>query len=121
MLRLLCCLMLPVLVTAAQTGPQTSQEIHTATGVVISVDAPEKKVTIKHGEIPGYMSAMTMPFDVKDTNELTGLGPGDPISFRLIVSNNFGWVDQIKKTGPKTNVLMVTDGPFPLQPRSGNR
>jgi protein SCO1/2 len=111
MLRLLCCLMLPVLAAAAQTGPQTNQEIHTASGVVMSVDASEKKVTIKHGEIPGYMSAMTMPFDVKDTNELTGLGPGDPISFRLIVSNNFGWVDQIKKTGPKTNVL-VTDGPF---------
>ncbi len=111
MLRLLCCLILPALVAGAQTGSQTNQEIHAATGVVVSVDAPEKKVTIKHGEIPGYMSAMTMPFDVKDTNELTYLAPGDPVSFRVLVANNYGWIDQIKKTGPKTNVLTM-EGPY---------
>src|SRR5262249_17621132 len=91
---------------AAQQGPdsQTNQEIHAAIGIVVEVNPSEKKVTIKHNEIPGYMQAMTMPFDVKDTNELNGLGPGDPVSFRLIVANNYGWIDQIRKTGVRTNV-----------------
>jgi protein SCO1/2 len=108
MLRLLILfsLILVDLSATAQPGPdsQTNQEIHAARGVVVEVNSSEKKVTIKHNEIPGYMQAMTMPFDVKDTNELTGLEPGDPVSFRLIVANNYGWIDQIRKTGTRTNV-----------------
>lgn len=89
----------------AQSAPsQTNQEIHAASGIVVEVNPSEKKVTIKHGEISGYMQAMTMPFDVKDTNELKGLEPGDPVSFRLIVANNYGWIDQIRKSGARTNV-----------------
>lgn len=90
---------------------QTNQEIHSASGIVVEVKPAEKQVTIKHGDIPGYMPGMTMPFDVKDTNELAGIQPGDPVSFRLIVSNNYGWIDKIQKTGPRTNVLPTT-GPF---------
>jgi protein SCO1/2 len=90
----------------AQQGPdsQTNQEIHAASGIVVEVNPSEKKVIIKHDEIPGYMQAMTMPFEVKDTNELNGLEPGDPVSFRLIVANNYGWIDRIRKTGVRTNV-----------------
>lgn len=104
MLRLLCVLNLALFALTVTAHSQTNEEIHAATGVVVEVNPSEKKVTINHGEIPGYMQAMTMPFDVKDTNELKGLEPGDPISFRLIVANNYGWVDQIHKTGAKTNV-----------------
>lgn len=104
MLRLLCVLNLTLFSFTATAYAQTNEETHTATGVVVEVDPSEKKVTINHNEIPGYMQAMTMPFDVKDTNELNGLEPGDPVSFRLIVANNYGWVDQIRKTGAKTNV-----------------
>lgn len=80
-------------------------------GVVVEVMPREKSVKIKHQEVPGYMPAMTMPFDVKDTNELADLEPGDPVSFRLIVTDTEGWIDQIRKTGPKTNDLPTT-GPF---------
>jgi len=89
---------------------QTNQETHAAQGVVIEVTPAEKKVTIKHETIPGYMQAMTMPFDVKDTNELSGLTPGDVVSFRIVVQGDEGWIDQIQKTG-KTNTPPTT-GPF---------
>ena len=39
-----------------------------------------KAVRIKHEAIPGYMAAMTMPFDVKDTNELAWRR-ATPVSF----------------------------------------
>ena len=90
----------------AQPSPdsQTNREIHAATGIIVEVNPSEKKVTIKHDAIPGYMQAMTMPFDVKDTNELNGLEPGDSVSFRVIVANNYGWIDELRKTGARTNV-----------------
>jgi len=52
-----------------------------------------------------------MPFDVKDTNELAGLAPGDVVTFRIVVQGNEGWIDQIKETGAKTNTPPTT-GPF---------
>jgi protein SCO1/2 len=114
MLRLFCVLNLLLLALAASgqqpgasaevVNSQTNREVHAAKGVVAQVDPKEKRVTIQHEAISGYMQGMTMPFEVKDTNELTGLEPGDPVSFRLIVAGNYGWIDQIRKTGPKTNV-----------------
>ncbi|HWD92784.1 MAG TPA: SCO family protein [Verrucomicrobiae bacterium] len=106
MFRLFSVLLLAVFASSA--GAQTNQEIHPAKGVVIEVTPAEKKITIKHGDIPGYMGGMTMPFDVKDTNELSGLAPGDPVSFRIVVSGNEGWIDQIRKIGPRTNLPPAT-------------
>jgi protein SCO1 len=106
MLRLFCVLNFALFAVAARA--QTNQEIHPAKGVVIEVAPAEKKITIKHEEIPGYMHGMTMPFDVKDTNELAGLAPGDPVSFRIVVSGNEGWIDQLHRIGTRTNLPPVT-------------
>ena len=96
---------------AFTAGAQTNQEIHPAKGIVIAVTPAEKKVTIKHDTIPGYMQGMTMPFDVKDTNELTGLAPGDVVTFRIVVQGNEGWIDQLHSTGIKSNTPPTT-APF---------
>jgi protein SCO1/2 len=109
MLRVFC--VLNFLLLAFSASGQTNIESHAAKGIVIEVSPAEKKVTIKHDAIAGYMQGMTMPFDVKETNELAGLQPGDPVSFRLNVQGNYGWIDQIHVTGARTNVL-PTSGPF---------
>jgi protein SCO1/2 len=75
----------------------TNQDIYQVKGNVIELSAAEKSIRIKHEPIPGYMPAMTMLFDVKDTNELTGLQPGDNVSFRMIVTATDGWIDQLRK------------------------
>jgi protein SCO1/2 len=50
------------------------------------------------------MDAMTMPFEVKNTNELRGITAGDTVSFRMLVTDNDGWIDSIRKLDvPKTN------------------
>ena len=87
----------------ATTAPSTNRQIFQVKGVVIEVKPREMSVTIKHEEVPDYMPAMTMPFDVRDTNELAGLEAGDPVSFRLLVTDTEGWIDRLQKTGPKTN------------------
>jgi protein SCO1/2 len=43
------------------------------------------------------MPAMTMPFDVRDTNELAGLEPGQAVEFRLSVADTEAWIDQIRR------------------------
>ena len=65
-------------------------------GVVQALRPDGKTVVIKHEEIPGYMAAMTMPFDVKDTNELRGLKPGDTVDFRMRVTEKDGWIDRLR-------------------------
>ncbi len=63
----------------------------------MELESDGRTVRIKHEAIPNYMPAMTMPFEVKDTNELAGLKAGDAVSFRMIVTATDGWIDQIKK------------------------
>lgn len=92
---------------------ETNEQVFQLKGVVVEVKPLEKSVTIKHEEVRGYMSAMTMPFDVTDTNVLAGLEPGDPVLFRLIVTDTYGYIDRIQKVGPKTNTP-PTSGPFRL-------
>jgi protein SCO1/2 len=84
--------------TKPVAGPARSagEQVFQVRGVVKEVRAPDKEVVIKHEAIPGYMAAMTMPFDVKDAKELDGLGPGDQIAFRMTVTDTDGWIDQIR-------------------------
>jgi protein SCO1/2 len=54
---------------------------------------------------------MTMPFNVKNTNELAGLATNDQVSFTMIVTEDDGWIENIKKIGVDTNSLAVKERP----------
>lgn len=100
----------------ASTDAAPTQQVFQVKGMIMELMPAEKSVRIKHEEIPGYMAAMTMPFDVKDTNELAGLEVGDRVAFRMTVTDKDGWIDQLKKieggatNAPKANVLPSTNG-----------
>src|SRR5262245_47359491 len=81
------------------TNAGQSPELKTflVNGTLQKLDVVERTATIQHEEIPGYMAAMTMPFTVKNTNELAGLQPGDQVVFRLNVRENDSWIDKLKK------------------------
>ncbi len=100
----------PARPAAAQS---TNRQEFQVKGVVQAVRLRQKEVEIKHEAVLGYMPAMTMPFEVRDTNELAGLEPGQPVTFRLIVTDTEGWIDQIRKSAPPTNAP-PTSGPFRL-------
>jgi protein SCO1/2 len=101
--------------TAIQTVPPgTNQRSFQVKGVVLAVKPKEKTIEIKHEAIPDYMPAMTMPFDVKDTNILTGVEVGETVSFRMVVTDTEGWIDQIQKlAGPPA----ATNATIAVQPR----
>ena len=73
------------------------REIYYVKGLIEEVKVERQHVRIQHEEIPNYMAAMSMIFDVRDTNELTGLTPGDYVSFRLIVLKDDAWIDRVRK------------------------
>jgi protein SCO1 len=68
-------------------------------GVVQALAADGRSVVIRHEAIPGYMEAMTMPFETSEPAQLEKLKCGDEISFRLNVTETESWIDRIAKTG----------------------
>jgi protein SCO1/2 len=82
-------------VPAAQAVAGGRTRVFQVAGTVEEVRVAEREVIIRHEEIPGYMSAMTMPFAVKDSRELAGLQPGDRVGFRLTVTPTEGWIDRV--------------------------
>jgi len=76
--------------------PVTKIQTFQVRGVVREIQEGGKVAVIRHEEIPGYMAAMTMPFDVKAPAEMAEVKPGDQVSFRMTVTDTDGWIDQIK-------------------------
>ena len=74
-------------------------KVFTVAGIVKELDGTDSSMVVAHEEIPDFMPAMIMPFKVRDRKELTGLQPGDSVTFRLSVTDSKSWIDQIKKKG----------------------
>jgi len=73
----------------------SANETYQVEGTVRAVDASARQVTLAHAEIPGFMPAMTMNFDVAPTAELDGLRPGARVRFDL------------ERTGSTLRILML--------------
>jgi protein SCO1/2 len=74
----------------------------------VEVDPANRKVTIDHEEIPGFMPAMTMPFVVleKDAVLLPEVSPGDEVTATLVVPDSRYWLEDlvvVKKGSPDPN------------------
>ena len=64
-------------------------------GTVVGVDRAGQRVTISHGEIRGYMDAMTMPFTLKDASIINDISSGDGIQATLVVSDASTWLEDV--------------------------
>lgn len=56
-----------------------------------------RTLIVEHGDIPGLMPAMTMPFDVRGTGDLDTLHVGDAVAFVLHVRGDSTWIDHIRR------------------------
>jgi protein SCO1/2 len=100
---------------------------YTTTGLVLKVDRPGSIVTISHDAFPGFMDAMTMPFDLTGAAREVALKAGDRVRFRLTVKGAAGGrssVDRVEVTSaaavdaglqqtPATPVLVPVGSPMP--------
>jgi protein SCO1 len=83
-----------------QTATDTNRQEFTVKGLLKEIKPNGKTAVIAHEEIPDYMPAMTMDLDVKDKRELQEVKPGDYISFRMVVTSDDGWIENIRKLPP---------------------
>src|SRR5689334_9602275 len=85
------------LLVFAGYGCRQAPQVYLVKGTVQEVKPAEKSVKIAHEKIPNYMDAMTMDFEVKEAKELSGLQPGDYVSFRMVVTEKDGWIENITR------------------------
>jgi protein SCO1/2 len=87
------------LLVGACGGSAPAGKEYTLQGQILSVSADHKEANIKHEEIVGFMSAMTMPYHVRDAKEFEPLAPGDLINATLVVAENDAYLTHVKKVG----------------------
>jgi Cu/Ag efflux protein CusF len=83
----------------AQTKDQQSKVKHyKMQGTVKSVDTKDRKLTVQHGDIPGFMAAMTMAYPAGKTEDISKIAPGDQIQADVAVSDSDMHLENIKVT-----------------------
>src|SRR5437764_7041286 len=78
-------------------GPARSYQVR---GIVRGFAPDRSTVSIQHEDIPGFMPSMTMPFSVKDQEDIAGLKIVDGLAFRMVVTDKDLFLDQVKKIPP---------------------
>jgi Cu/Ag efflux protein CusF len=93
---------------SSKPAQQTSQPAQQAPrrysldGRVVSVEKAKQQVVVDHGEITGFMMAMTMGYSVKNPSVLDSLSPEDQITADVVVNGDDVWLENIvvvKKAG----------------------
>jgi len=78
------------------SSPPSSVTYYDGVGTIITI-INEDHVKIEHDEIPGFMNAMTMNFEIKDPSLLQNLEPGMDVRFRVAVADRDVHIDQIER------------------------
>lgn len=72
----------------SNTQSKSDVTVYHVRGKVVSTDAAHGIVVLDHEAIPGFMEAMTMPYQLKDASILSELHPGDVITADVLVSKS---------------------------------
>lgn len=83
MLALLPTVVVPALGCGAASSEAQQRAEYDTRGVVRSIDREQRTITIAHENVPGYMPAMTMPFELSSMDQVEGISPGDRVEFRF--------------------------------------
>lgn len=85
--------------TGSSAQPSGQGKVFSGEGVVEGVDRSIDTIQINHGDIKGYMPAMSMPYRVKDKSMLDLVKPGDKVTFTLEDKTGGAVLIEIKKAG----------------------
>lgn len=69
-------------------------------GEVVAKNLSTSEITVNHGDIPGFMPAMAMPYRVKDPAVVQELQPGDKIAAEVVVGKDPSdyWLEDVRIT-----------------------
>ena len=80
---------------AEQPAAAQSPQRYKLDGRVVSVDSAKQQVTVDAGDIPGFMSAMTMGYAVKNPSFLGPLSAEDHITADVVVNGSDVYLENI--------------------------
>lgn len=83
LLALLPTFAIPALGCGATSSEAQQRAEYDTRGTIRAIDLENRSITIAHENVPGYMPAMTMPFDLLDPAQVQGLSVGDRVAFRF--------------------------------------
>jgi protein SCO1/2 len=89
--------------TVKVASPVTQTKHYQLKGKVVSIDKQGKMLNVDSEAIPGFMDAMTMPYQVKPESELDKLRPGDAITADLTVQDQNAWLENVAVIGHSPN------------------
>jgi protein SCO1 len=94
--RRLAALLLAVNSSLISVGAAQEHSQYLVSGMVLKVDRARNSFTASIQAIPGYMPAMTMPFEVSQAKDLDGLVPGAAVEFTLVVDQRSSHAERIR-------------------------
>ena len=72
-------------VAACEGHSASTEKRYALEGSIVAIDRGRAQLTVQHGDIPGFMSAMTMAYAVADPTVLDSVVTGDQIRADLVV------------------------------------
>ena len=102
------CVIAFIVLSACGPRRPANEKRYPLKGKVIAVNKSESTATIQHGDIPGYMPGMTMPFKIKNDADLEMLKAGDEVTATLVVTDVDSWIE----------ITAIVEGGSPLTPTS---
>lgn len=65
-------------------------------GVIEDLKPDAAEAIVHHREIPGFLAATAATLRARDTREFEGLKPGDDVAFRIHLTGDDGWIDELR-------------------------
>ena len=79
-------------------------------GMVLSVNRERQTLLVSHQRIAGYMPAMTMPFRVKNSSELSAVTPGARVEFDLVLTRRSSFAKNVQARRAAAEGVVEDDG-----------
>jgi len=83
---------------ATTQAEDTGVKRYRLTGRVVSIDKASQLISVDGDAIPGFMAAMTMPYQVKDTGILNQAAPGDQIKADIVMGSDGAYLENVELT-----------------------
>ncbi len=82
--------------TPSTTAAATEEKTYDFEGTVIGRDPATNQLTVDHKEIPGYMAAMTMPYEVRGQNVADLPADGTPVTAKVHATEEAYWLTDVQ-------------------------
>jgi protein SCO1/2 len=85
--------------SAPSADSSAAVQVFEGRGLVTSVTPNRSHLVIDHEDMPGFMSAMKMPFALKDTSVATGVSARDSVHFIVEVDGPYTHIVRLEIIG----------------------